>query len=137
MCSSQATRSRSASRSRNWLAAWAGYLAAVLVADGTDIACTGTFSALWSGGPHRVLTSCITAAQQCTDDIDATVTIGNTVLGLPLLGFQAPFAPPADTLARCRSTLARERDPCTTLSRLGDIVQELADSAAADSGYPG
>jgi hypothetical protein len=33
----------------NWLAAWAGYLAAVLAADGTDIVCTDPFSTLWSG----------------------------------------------------------------------------------------
>ena len=87
--------------------------------------------------PRRVLTSCITAAQQCTDDIVATVTIGDTILGLPLSDPKHPFAPPAGTSARCRSTLARERDPCTTPSRPGDIVQELAAGAAADSGYRG
>ena len=51
VCSLQATRSRSASRSRNWLAAWAGYLAASSSPMARIFVCTDTFSTLWSGGP--------------------------------------------------------------------------------------
>ena len=110
-----------------------------LAADGTDTVWTDTFSTLWLGAPHRILTSRMTAAQHYIGDIFVTVTIGDTVLGLPLLGPKHPFAPPAGTSARCRSTLAREWEPCTTLSQLARLFRSWppAPEAAADSRYPG
>lgn len=99
--------------------------------------CTDTFSTLWSGGPRRVLTSCITAAQQCTDDIVATVTIGDTVLGLPLLGSQAPVRATRGHIGTMPLYAGEGAESVHNAQPAGDIVQEPAVGAAADSGYPG
>jgi hypothetical protein len=88
------------------------------------------------GDPYRVLTSCITAAQQCTD-IVATVTIGDTVLGLPFLGPQAPVGATRGHIGAMPLYAGEGAGSVRNAQPAGDIVQELVPGAAADSGYLG
>ena len=64
------------------------YVAALLDATGEDTVLTETFSVMWPDAPHRVLRSCVAAAEAFTGDTTGTMVVGDATMPVPR------FAPP-------------------------------------------
>jgi nitronate monooxygenase len=74
------------------------YVDGVIAARGEDTVLTETFSAMWPHAPHRVLGSCIAAAQAFRGDIVGEMPMGEGRMPIPR--FSSPGPDPRDD--RCR-----------------------------------
>ena len=66
------------------------YIDALIAASAEDTEMTETFSADWPDAPHRVLRSCIEAANAATEDVVATVGTGGDAWPIPRLSSMPP-----------------------------------------------
>lgn len=107
-----------------------GYVAAVLAADGDDTAITTTFGLGWPNATHRVLQSCIDAAESLDTEMAGETTIGDTVL--PMLRF-LPSPPTRGTTGRVDAMAlyaGRGVGKVRRIESAGDIVRDLASGVA-------
>ena len=106
------------------------YLAALLQADADDTVLTTAFSVMWPDAPHRVLASCVTAAEGLEGDIAGEMATESGAR-LPLPRF-APPAPGRTTTGHIEAMAlyagqsvgaVRRREPAAA------VVSELAEGA--------
>lgn len=105
------------------------YVDALLAARGEDAVYTEAFSGLWPV-PHRVLRSCITAAEGLADETIGEATIGGSRMAIPR--FSAP--PPGRDMTGHPEAAAlyagQGVGSVTTVEAAADIVRALSDGAA-------
>jgi NAD(P)H-dependent flavin oxidoreductase YrpB (nitropropane dioxygenase family) len=110
-------------------AAHPSYQAALVRAQPEDTVLTEAYSANWANAPHRVLRSCIEAAQALSDD-----TVGQTVIGdstLTLTRFMTP-APTRWSTGKIEAMAHYAGQSVGAVERIqpaAEIVRELAEGA--------
>ncbi len=107
------------------------YQAALLAARAEDTVLTEVFSVMWPHAPHRVLRSCIAAAEAFPGEVTGTFRLGDAELPLPRFAVPCPLrdttgAIPAMALYAGESVSAVRR-----IEPAADIVAALASGAAA------
>lgn len=101
------------------------YVRALLQARGEDTCLTETFSVLWPHAPHRVLRSCIEAAEACTEDPVGKVRFGDAAI--PIARF-SPMSPTRDTAGRIDAMALYAGEGVGRVTRVqpaAEIVAEL------------
>ena len=66
------------------------YIEALIAASSDDTVLTETFSADWPNAPHRVLRSCVQAAESASDDVIAKVSLDGHQMPVPRLASIPP-----------------------------------------------
>lgn len=105
------------------------YVDAVIAARGEDAVLTETFSTMWPDAPHRVLASCIAAAEAFRGDIVGEMPLGEGRIPIPRF---SPAAPTRETTGDVEAmALYAGQSAGAMKERLpgGAIVRELADEA--------
>jgi NAD(P)H-dependent flavin oxidoreductase YrpB (nitropropane dioxygenase family) len=105
------------------------YQEALIKARAEDTVLTEAFSATWPNAPHRVLRSCVAAAEASPDEV-----VGHTVIGgvsHPLLRFASPTPTRAATgnIAAMALYAGESVSAVRAVRPAADIVRELADGA--------
>jgi nitronate monooxygenase len=111
-------------------AAHPSYQQALIRAQPQDTVLTEAYSANWPHAPHRVLRSCIEAAQVLTDDAVGQIVIGDTTL--PLTRFMTP-APTRWSTGNIEAMPHYAGQSVAAVQRIqpaAEIVRELAEGAA-------
>jgi NAD(P)H-dependent flavin oxidoreductase YrpB (nitropropane dioxygenase family) len=106
------------------------YQAALLAARAEDTVLTETFSVMWPHAPHRVLRSCVTAAEAFPGETTGTFRMG--VMELPLARFAVP-CPLRDTTGAIAAMALYAGESVSAVRRIepaADIVAALAAGAA-------
>ena len=105
------------------------YVDKVVAARGEDTVLTETFSVMWPNAPHRVLGSCIAAAEAFRGDVVGEIRMGQESRPVPRFASLAPTRETTGTVeamalyAGQSVASVRDRTPTAT------IVRELADEA--------
>jgi nitronate monooxygenase len=105
------------------------YVDQVIAARGEDTVLTEAFSVMWPDAPHRVLRSCISAAEAFHGDVVGQMPMGDGTMPIPRFSSPAPTrettgAVEAMALYAGQSASAvKERLPAAT------IMRDLADEA--------
>lgn len=105
------------------------YVAAILAAHGDDTAITTTFGLGWPNATHRVLQSCIDAAEALDTDVAGETVVGETVV--PMLRF-LPSPPTRGTTGRVDAMalyMGQGAGKVRHVESAGDIVRDLASGA--------
>jgi NAD(P)H-dependent flavin oxidoreductase YrpB (nitropropane dioxygenase family) len=105
------------------------YVDAVIAARGEDAVLTEAFSTMWPDAPHRVLGSCIAAAEAFRGDVVGEMPMGEGRMPIPRFSPPAPTRETTGTVeamalyAGQSAGAVKERLPGAA------IVRELADEA--------
>jgi nitronate monooxygenase len=105
------------------------YVDEVIAARGEDTVLTEAFSAMWPHAPHRVLGSCIAAAQAFRGDVVGEMPMGDGRMPIPRY---SPPAPTRETTGAVEAmALYAGQSAGSVTGRLSSaaIVRELADEA--------
>ena len=105
------------------------YQAAVLAAHAEDTERTETFSVMWPDAPHRVLRSCIEAAQRAVGDTVGIVSLGGRQMPVPRLDPQTPIRATGD-IAAMPLYAGHGVSVVRQIRPAAEIVDELVDGAA-------
>ena len=107
------------------------HLELVLAASAEDTVYTEAFSVLWPNAPHRVLRSCIAAAERAQGDVVGETT---TPIGvLPIARFSA-MAPNRDTTGNVEAMALYAGESVGAVTRVqaaAEIIRELVEGATA------
>jgi NAD(P)H-dependent flavin oxidoreductase YrpB (nitropropane dioxygenase family) len=101
------------------------YVDALLRAESEDTVLTEAFSVMWPNAPHRVLRSCVAAAERLTEELAGEVDYAGRVLPIPRLSF---FVPTAETRGHieCMALYAGESVGAVTRRQpAAEIVRDL------------
>jgi NAD(P)H-dependent flavin oxidoreductase YrpB (nitropropane dioxygenase family) len=101
------------------------YVGAVLAADGGDTELTETFSVMWPDAPHRVLRSCIGAAQASEAEIVGEVEIAGEMTPVPRLAVIPPGRTATGDLAAMCLYAGAGVGEVTEVKPAAEIVAEL------------
>jgi NAD(P)H-dependent flavin oxidoreductase YrpB (nitropropane dioxygenase family) len=105
--------------------AHAAYIDALLRAESEDTVLTEAFSVMWPNAPHRVLRSCVAAAERLTGELAGEVEYAGQVMPIPRLSV---FVPTAETRGHieCMALYAGESVGAVTRRQpAADIVRDL------------
>ena len=105
------------------------YVDALLRASAGDTVLTTAFSVMWPDAPHRVLRSCVHAAEAVKDDVVGEMSIG--VIRMPVPKFSVP-SPSRDTtgIIEAMALYAGESvGAVTAVVSAAEVVRELAEGA--------
>jgi NAD(P)H-dependent flavin oxidoreductase YrpB (nitropropane dioxygenase family) len=105
------------------------YADALLKASAGDTVLTTAFSVMWPEAPHRVLRSCVEAAQALPDDPVGETTIGGTRVPLPRFSVPAPTRDTTGHIAAMALYAGESVGAVRTVMPAGDVVRELAEGA--------
>ncbi|HVM96013.1 MAG TPA: nitronate monooxygenase [Candidatus Acidoferrales bacterium] len=107
------------------------YVESLLSASAADTIHTEAFSVMWPDAPHRVLKSCIKAAEELDDEIAGHLTLfGQTI---PLLRFAVPAPSRATTghIEAMAMYAGESVGAVTKIQSASEIIEELIDGAEA------
>jgi nitronate monooxygenase len=107
------------------------YIDALLRAGSEDTVITETFSVMWPAAPHRVLRSCIEAAESHPEAVVGQMRLGEETLQIPRFAVQTPTR---DTTGKVGAMALYAGESVAAVSSIvpaGDIVRELAEGAEA------
>lgn len=105
------------------------YVDALLKASADDTVLTTAFSGMWPDAPHRVLRSCIQAAQNVTGEVVAEMSIGTARIAVPKLSVPPPTPDASGTVAAMALYAGESVGAVTEVAAAGDVVRELAEGA--------
>jgi NAD(P)H-dependent flavin oxidoreductase YrpB (nitropropane dioxygenase family) len=106
------------------------YVDALLRAGSEDTVLTQAFSVMWPDAPHRVLRSCIEAADHLTQDPVGEVNWGGQTMPIPRF---AVIAPTTETRGRIEAMALYAGQSVGAVTRVqpaAEIIDELVDGAA-------
>ncbi|MBI3784417.1 MAG: nitronate monooxygenase [Deltaproteobacteria bacterium] len=107
------------------------YVEKLLAASAADTVYTEAFSVMWPNAPHRVLRSCVAAAEAVEDEVVGHLTVfGQTI---PLLRFSVP-APSRATSGHIEAMAMYAGESVSAVTRVepaADIVREMVGGAEA------
>lgn len=105
------------------------YVEALVKAKPSDTVITEAFSGMWPDAPHRVLRSCIAAAEAYEGDVVGELDLGDSVL--PIARFSVP-TPTVNTRGRIEAMALYAGESVgavTGVQAAADVVRELAEGA--------
>ena len=105
------------------------YVDALLRASADDTALTTAFSGMWPDAPHRVLRSCIEAAQDIDDEIVGEMSVGAERVPVPKLSVPSPSRDASGAIAAMALYAGESVGAVTKVAAAGDVVRELAEGA--------
>ncbi len=106
------------------------YAQALVAASPDDTVVTTTFSSMWPDAPHRVLRSCIAAAEAHTGEIVGEMALlDGTTVPVPRLAPPSPGRASTGNLAAMAHYAGQSVGAVHKLQRAGDVVRELASGA--------
>src|SRR5215831_6300575 len=103
------------------------YVDALLQASAEDTVLTTAFSGMWPDAPHRVLRSCVAAADDITDEVVAEMSLGAARIPVPRLSVPSPTRDAAGTVAAMALYAGESVGAVTEVAAAGDVVRELAE----------
>jgi nitronate monooxygenase len=105
------------------------YVDALLQASASDTVLTTAFSGMWPDAPHRVLGSCVAAAQGVTDEIVAQMSLGAARIPVPKLSVPSPTRDASGNIAAMALYAGESVGAVTEVAAAADVVRELAEGA--------
>jgi NAD(P)H-dependent flavin oxidoreductase YrpB (nitropropane dioxygenase family) len=102
------------------------YAAALIEADAGDTVLTEAFSVMWPNAPHRVLRSCVAAAEACADDVVGEMDRGGMRMPIPRFGVPCPNSTTTGNVAAMALYAGESVDAVHAVSPAAEIVRELA-----------
>jgi NAD(P)H-dependent flavin oxidoreductase YrpB (nitropropane dioxygenase family) len=105
------------------------YVEALIEAGPEDTILTETFSVLWPDAPHRVLRSCVDAAQALEEEVVGELVVGQSRMPLPRLGPMLPTAEVTGHLGAMALYAGQSVGSVHDVQPAGQIVEELAGGA--------
>ena len=105
------------------------YVQALLRASAADTVLTTAFSGMWPDAPHRVLRSCIQAAQAAPDGPVAQMSFGATQIPVPKFTVPCPTRDTTGAIEAMALYAGESAGLVTQVMPAADVVRELADGA--------
>ena len=102
------------------------YVGALIEATGDETVLTETFNLIWPDAPHRVLRSCVEAAEKSGDEILGQTKLGGMTMPVPRF---SPSPPTRATTGRIEAMALYAGQGVGSVKKVepaGDIVRELA-----------
>ncbi len=107
------------------------YVAALLAAGPEDTVLTEAFSVGWPHAPHRVLRSCIQAAEAFAGEVVGQLALGNARLPLPRFHVAPPTRETTGAVEAMALYAGQSVGGVTRTQPAGEIVRELMEGAEA------
>jgi len=107
------------------------YLERLLAACAEDTVLTETFSAQWPNAPHRVLRSCIEAAERCDDEVVATLPLPGGPFPVPRLGVVSPSREVEGDVAAMALYAGQSVGSIRRVEPASEILRDLFEGAEA------
>ncbi len=107
------------------------YQAALLAARAEDTVLTEAFSVMWPHAPHRVLRSCIAAAEAFPGEVTGTFRLGDAELPLPRFAVPCPLRDTTGAIAAMALYAGESVSAVRRIEPAADIVAALTSGAAA------
>jgi NAD(P)H-dependent flavin oxidoreductase YrpB (nitropropane dioxygenase family) len=101
------------------------YIAALLGASAADTVLTEAFSVGWPNAPHRVLRSCVTAAEASSDEIIATAQMAGEDMPVPRFASLPPSKAVRGNISAMALYAGTSVDGVRTRQSAAEIVSEL------------
>jgi nitronate monooxygenase len=105
------------------------YVDALLRASADDTVLTTAFSGMWPDAPHRVLRSCVEAAQDVAGEVVAEMSLGATRIPVPKLSVPSPTRDASGAVAAMALYAGESVGAVTEIAPAGEVVRELAEGA--------
>jgi NAD(P)H-dependent flavin oxidoreductase YrpB (nitropropane dioxygenase family) len=105
------------------------YVDALLRASAGDTVLTTAFSGMWPDAPHRVLRSCVEAAEAVTEDVVGEMSLGATRIPVPRLSVPSPTLDATGAIAAMALYAGESVAAVTAVLPAGEVVRELAEGA--------
>ncbi len=105
------------------------YVDALLRASADDTVLTTAFSGMWPDAPHRVLRSCIEAAEAVTTDIVGEMSFGATRMPVPRFSVPSPSRDTTGAIAAMALYAGESVGAVTKVVPAAEVVRELAEGA--------
>jgi nitronate monooxygenase len=103
------------------------YVDALIAATATDTVLTSTFNVGWPDAPHRVLSSCIEAAERSSEDVVATMRLADREFPIPRLTPIPPSRAVTGDIAAMALYAGTSVDGVRSRRSAAEIVAELCD----------
>ncbi|MBV8236532.1 MAG: nitronate monooxygenase, partial [Acidimicrobiia bacterium] len=101
------------------------YAQALVDADAQDTVLTPAFGVMWPDAPHRVLRSCIEAAEAVTDETVGEMAMGDMRMPLPKFAVPCPARSTTGNIAAMALYAGQSVGAVTKVGRAADVVREL------------
>ncbi len=105
------------------------YVDALVRAGAGDTILTGAFSVMWPDAPHRVLRSCLEAAQDTEQDIVGETALGAIKMPVPRLSVSPPSRDTTGTIEAMALYAGESVGAVTAVVSAAEVVREMADGA--------
>jgi NAD(P)H-dependent flavin oxidoreductase YrpB (nitropropane dioxygenase family) len=105
------------------------YVDALIRARSEDTVLTTAFSVMWPNAPHRVLRSCIEAAEALPGDTTGEMALGARTMPVPKFSVPSPTRDTTGTIAAMALYAGQSVGATATVMPAGEIVRELTDGA--------
>jgi len=105
------------------------YVDALLRASAGDTVLTTAFSVMWPDAPHRVLRSCVEAAEAVKDDIVAEMPLGVMRMPVPKFSVPSPSRDTTGTIEAMALYAGESVGAVTAVVSAAEVVRELAEGA--------
>jgi NAD(P)H-dependent flavin oxidoreductase YrpB (nitropropane dioxygenase family) len=105
------------------------YLDALIAAEGEDAVYTDAFSAMWPDAPHRVLRSCLEAAQAFEGDVVGEVVVAGEHLSVPRFGVVSPIRSARGAVEAMALYAGQGVGAVRARQPAAEIVEELVEGA--------
>jgi len=105
------------------------YVEALLRASASDTVLTTTFSGMWPDAPHRVLRSCVEAAEAAPDGAVAQMSFGTKQVPVPRFAVPCPTRDTTGAIEAMALYAGESAGAVTEVMAAADVVRELAEGA--------
>jgi NAD(P)H-dependent flavin oxidoreductase YrpB (nitropropane dioxygenase family) len=105
------------------------YVDAIIRAGSGDTVLTTAFSVMWPDAPHRVLRSCIEAAEALPGDTAGETAIGALRMPVPKFSVPSPTRETTGTIGAMALYAGQSVGATATIMPAGEVVRELTDGA--------
>lgn len=102
------------------------YVEAILAARSEDTVLTETFSVMWPNAPHRVLRSCVAAAEAFEGEVVGELTLGDMTVPVPRLSVPCPTVGATGTIEAMALYAGQSVGSVRDVRLAAEIVEELA-----------
>ena len=105
------------------------YVDALLRASAADTVLTSAFSVMWPDAPHRVLRSCLAAAEAAKGDVVGEVVVGARRVPVPRFSAVLPSRETTGAIEAMALYAGESVGAVTAVASAQDVVRELAEGA--------
>lgn len=105
------------------------YVEASLRASAADTVLTKAYSGMWPDAPHRVLRSCVKAAEAAPDGVIAQMSFGTTQIPVPRFAVPSPTRDTTGIIEAMALYAGESAGAVTQVMPAAEVVRELAEGA--------